>query len=585
MNDPAYSDFFEVDLPPAKEKQIRLSSLIDKCRDARGVITNSVEFMRILALPRRALDFENVEDVTPIFRREGGTMNFWPIQSAALIEASIADGLFAPIAVGFGKTLVTLSLPEAMNSKNAVLLVPPALKKKTITEIKNLYSKHFHLPLDRLTIVAYSELSSAKKATILEDIAPDLIIADEAHALRHKTSARTKRFLRYAKEHPECRYAFLSGTMTNRSILDYAHLLELALRKNSPLPYRWHELKDWSGALDVKPSYTMMPGVLTKLCEGKETVREGFRRRLVETQGVVATSEDSLGTGLIVRRRVPALPEIIEETIQVVRKTWQIEDEEIDSPLEFWRILRQLSCGFYYRWVWPDGKKDFEWLEARAAWNKAVRERLKLNRAGQDSPLLCFNAAQRYWEWAREGKSGPCPENSWDAPEWPAWSEQKHKSVPPTIPIWLDDFLIDDALKTARAQSKHGPAIIWYEHRVLGERIAEEGSLPHFGAGTDASDCREPIIVCSMRTQGTGKNLQYYSYNLLTSLPPNGSVFEQVVGRTHRPGQTADDVLVDWYGHTEATMEALSAVIEDAEYMEETTGQRQKVLYATRVFN
>ena len=71
-----------------------------------GVVTNSVEFMRILALPRRVLDLSSVPDVTPLFHKRGGTLRFWPIQSAALIEAAKADGLFAPIGVGWGKCVV-----------------------------------------------------------------------------------------------------------------------------------------------------------------------------------------------------------------------------------------------------------------------------------------------------------------------------------------------------------------------------------------------------------------------------------------------------------------------------------------------
>ena len=111
----------------------------------RGV-SKSVEFMRILDIPRRVLKLDEVPDVTPVFRREGGTMSFWPIQSAALIEAAEADGLFAPVSAGDGKTLISLALPEAMDSKRAVLLVPSQLKKKSEKEIP-FYEKHFSLPI------------------------------------------------------------------------------------------------------------------------------------------------------------------------------------------------------------------------------------------------------------------------------------------------------------------------------------------------------------------------------------------------------------------------------------------------------
>ncbi|KKN61330.1 hypothetical protein LCGC14_0522620, partial [marine sediment metagenome] len=206
---------------------------------AIGVVTNSVEFKRISALPRRVLDLEAVLDVTCMFLRPNApsdAMRFWPLQSAALIEAATADGLVGDIGVGSGKTLISLALPTAMDSDCAVLLVPPRLKEKTLREIDEVYGRYFDLPLDRLHIVKYTELSSAKSAEILDEIKPDLIIADEAHLLKRLQSARTKRFRRYMAENPGCRFVMLSGTMENRSIIESAHLVELALRKNSPLP-------------------------------------------------------------------------------------------------------------------------------------------------------------------------------------------------------------------------------------------------------------------------------------------------------------------------------------------------------------
>lgn len=530
-----------------------------------GVVTRSMEFVRIEALQRRALNLDTVEDVTLLFAQQGAAMKFWPIQSAALIEAALANGLFAPIGVGHGKTLITLALPTALDSKKTVLLVPPALKRQLGVEIA-MYARHFQLPVDRIEIVAYSELSSAKKQDILERLAPDLIIADEAHNLRHRSAARTKRFLRYAKEHPECRFAFLSGTMTTRSVIEYAHLIELALRKNSPLPRGYRELKDWAGALDVNPEYVMGAGVLRAFCTEGESVRDGFRRRLVETPGVVATDKGALGTSLLVRKIRPSVPASIVTFMNKVRATWSVGDEELTSALDLARVLRQLACGFYYRWAWPSDAPDYDWLKARAAWNREIRVKLKQSIKGMDSPLLCAQAAEK---------------GTWKSECWAAWRDQKDKRPPPTVPVWVDDFLIQAV--TEWSQKIEVPAIIWYEHRALGELIAERTRFPHFGAAADASTSKEKLIVCSIATQGTGKNLQHYSHNLFTSMPPNGTSFEQTVGRTHRPGQEADEVIVDWFGHTEEAESAFDAVLADAEYMQATTGQRQKVLYASRI--
>jgi len=570
-------DYFDPAAPedPKPPAQQALEDFVKQKAASKGSVTNSVEFQRIKGMPRRVLDLEHGQDATPLFVKATGKMRLRPVQSAALIEAAKADGLFAPVGVGHGKTLLSLLLPTALDSKKAVLLVPPALKKQLAVEIARIYSVNFHLPLKTLTIVAYSELSSAKKADILTTLAPDLIVADECHLVRYKTSSRTKRLLRFAKDHPACRFAFLSGTITTRSLKDYAHLIELALRKNSPLPGNYREVEDWAGAIDVKPRYVMMPGVLKQFCEAREDVRAGFRRRLVETQGVVATTESSLGTSLIVRRLAPPVPWEVEADLAKVRSTWQVGGEEISSALDLARALKQIACGFYYRWVWPDGVVDHEWLTARAAWHKEIRAVLRMSKEGLDSPLLCALAAERHRR--------NLPGKQWQSDTWGAWSMVKHRKTPPTESVWIHDFLVHEALAWGARERREGPAIIWYEHKAFGERVAEVGELPLYDAGTDASQADAPVIVCALRVQGTGRNLQHYSRNLLTTMPPNGATFEQVVGRTHRQGQEADEVMVDWYAHTPEMNDALAKVIDDAEYIEETTGQRQKAVYATKI--
>ncbi len=564
-------DFFEPAPPPAPvPKQHALSNLIRQVSEARGVVTNSMEFERIFALPRRVLELNEADAaaVTAVFRKPGGTMTLWPIQAACLVEAAQADGLFAMVGVGAGKTLVTLMLPEAMGAKRAVLLVPSRLKKKTEHEIEHVYGQHFNLPLDRLTIVTYEELSSAKKHDVLDKLDPDLLIADECHSVASRASARGKRLHRFTREHPACRYGFLSGTVTTRSVTDYMPLVELALRKNSPVPGHYREQRDWGGALDVKPQYLMMPGILKKFCEDKEEVRSGYRRRLVDTQGVVATSESAIGTSLIIRMLAPPVPPEVVRQLEYVRKNWSIapDQDEYDSPLAMMRVLRQIALGFYLRWVWPDGVVDHDWLEARRAWHKEVRGVLRRSLRGMDSPLLCAQAAES-GRWASE--------------TWAAWCAVKDRPAPPTEAVWRSDYAVRAACVWGREQDV--PSIIWADNVCFGEAIASMLGLSYYGAGTDLTKVEEPLIVCSMRVHGTGCNLQHYSRNLLTSMPPNGKAVEQIIGRTHRPGQEADEVVVDWWGMTDETRDALAAVLEDAAYIEETTSQRQRVSYATKL--
>ena len=544
-----------------------MTNLFDPTQRALVSVTNSAEFQRIAALPRRVLDLS--QDTSPYFVKPTSNLKVWPIQSAALIEASRANGLFAPIPVGKGKTFICLALPDVLESKKAVILVKPQLRDQLKEEIDSFYAVNFNLPLDRITIVAYSELSAQSGAFILEEIMPDLIVADEAHCLRHRESARSKRFFRYMREHPGCRFAALSGTMTNRNISDYAHLIELALHKNSPLPRSYHELQDWAGALDVKPERITLPGKLLTFCEGTESVREGFQRRVNETPGVVTDyGEDDVGASLTIQRIMFDVPPEVEEAYEAAQENWEFADEVFTSPLELQRFLCQVSCGFYYRWVWPDGIVDTEWLEARKAWNHEVRQALKRSRAGFDSPGLLLMAAEN---------------GTWKSSTWLAWQAVKNRPEPPTVTVWIKQYLHNHVLAWIRSIGE-ARGIIWYEHDAVGTYLAEVCDLPLYDPSRDPRVATEQVIVASLAAHGDGKNLQHlFSRQLWTSLPPNGTKVEQGIGRCHRPGQLDDTVEVSWFGQTAALGAAFQQVLLDAEYVEQTTGYRQKVLYASRL--
>ncbi len=552
-------------------------------RAAKAIGENGVsmtaELARILALPRRpsepsadlpddfALPEQNCPGCSVCHGR--GAVTLRPFQRMMLDEARKADGLFASVGVGEGKTLVTLLLPEVLKSKKAVLLIKPSLLPQFLDDVE-MYSRHFRIScMDRLHVVSYNALSTASTANILEEICPDLVVADEAHLLRHKDAARTKRFLRFMKGHPETRFCPLSGSMVTDSLFDFAHLIELALRKNSPLPNKWTDLRDWAAAIDdAVVGAPMAPGKLLLFCQEGESVRSGFRRRLVESPGVVATSEASIGTSLILEGRRPEIPERVKAALVELERLWSWNGEEFEDALALSRVARQLACGFYYRWVWPDGEPDREWLAARAAWHKEVRDYLhRRSRPGMDSPLLLANAARA---------------GSWASETWEAWAAVKDRPEPPVEAVWLDDFILDDV----EAWAKDG-GIVWYEHATIGERLEKRG-FRVFGAGPEAAKALSKItaggaIVCSIKAHKEGRNLQMFSRNLVTTPPAKSKEWEQIIGRSHRPGQRADEVQVDVYVHTKEYQAAVEHALKNAVYVEETQGQKQRLLYASRI--
>ena len=547
----------------------------------------SAELDRILAVPRRIADVSVVETASlhADLCLPTGTRRLRPIQALALAEARRTGGLFAPIGVGAGKSDIALLLPKAMKSKVAVLLVPANLREKVFRQDYPTLVTQYRLPRLAsakvqvvesgciLHVHSYNELSSPLKHDLLDQLAPDLIICDEAHALRHPAAARTRRFLNYFKAHPETRLCVLSGTMTSKSIKDYAHLALLSLRDNTPVPTKYTVLEEWAAAIDSAP-VPAPPGALVKLCEPNEPVREGFRRRVIETPGVIATTDGSLGTSLVISERHIRATQVIRDALKTMRETWTTPDEgeAFDEILTLHRYLRQLAAGFYYRWIWPKGESAqvrANWTEARKAWNREVANFLTYRaQKGIDSPMLYAKA---------------CAEGRLSSMNYERWAAVRNTAKPEVEAVWLDEYLVDDAV----AWGNHAPGIIWYEHASLGAAISRKGKFPLFGPGAEEilKEQGTRTIVASIKAHGTGKNLQGFDRNLVTTSPTSGTVWEQLLGRTHRPGQEADEVTVDVYRHTLEMRSAVNKALRDAEYQQTTTGNRQKLLSATYTFN
>lgn len=592
----------------------------------RAGIQASPEFRRVRDLPRRVFDLESVPDLTPLYRiaeycKEGcdlcaeGPARLWPGQSAALLEAE-AGGLFGAIPVGEGKTLISLLLPDAMRARRAGLLVPADVREQLVEVDIPQLSQHFRLPLDRLEIISYTALSNLGADEVpeaelerwersgwrrlenakpekeghvpiierdpLDLLALDVVIADEGHALRHRKSGRTTRWERVWRRDRH-RFCVMSGTMTTDSVLDYAHLAEAALRQGCPLPISYREQMEWAEALDANVEEPRAPGALMELCtpeeraavdsgalEPREAARAGFRRRLRETPGVLVVDSKDCGARLVVRKRTLQTPEVVTKALRRLEDTWSIGGEEIDEAARLVAYARQLSQGFYYVWDWPGGIVDEEWMAARAAWHKAVRGVLHRKLPGMDTPMLVFNAAAR----------GALPKIE---AEHKAWCRVKDRPQPPTKAVWLSDFVIEEACRWLRRPS----GVLWYEHNAVGDELARAG-VRVFGGGTSAELVRlsrekgpGPAIACSIPAHHRGKNLQHrWSEALVLCWPSNGTISEQMIGRKHRSGQKAPVVIFERLAHTGALEAAFQDACNDARYVLQTYGTKQKLLSA-----
>jgi hypothetical protein len=415
----------------------------------------------------------------------------------------------------------------------------------------------------------------------LEDKKPDVIIADECHLLRHNESVRTSRVSRYFENHDETRFLSWSGSITDSSIKDYAHLAAWGLKYGSPLPLDAQVIDEWSLALD--PVAVPAPaGALLKLCNPGENVRHGFSRRLTQTPGVVSTKEPAVSAALsITERKAPTIPTVVSDALKDLRGTWCRPDgEELVDALSVARCAWELACGFYYRWRFPRGEKValiLRWLEARKAWRKELRAKVQDRRDHMDSPALCTNAAKRAWGDMVNPEGLP----EWKALHWPAWRAIKDQVIPETEAIRLHPYLAEDA--AAWAHENRG--VVWYEHRAFGAWVSEIGDLPMHGGGSKAGDLialeqGDRSIVASIKAHGTGRDglQKLFDKQLIANPPSSSHAWEQVVGRLHRIGQKSSLVTAEFYRHTPELKDHVDTALERALYVEGTLGSSQKLL-------
>jgi hypothetical protein len=571
---------------------------------ARTGVSKTPELMRVVNLPRRKFDVNVYPDCSIIYAkgpcgRKGcgycklGAPSLRPLQSAIIIEAANNSGAFVAAGVGAGKTLASFLLHDALEAQTTVLLVPPSLRDKTLNIDLPDLDKHFRLPAiysaeewekgkPGVYVLGYSEISQTDASDLLDKIKPDLIVADEVQALKRRESARTRRFLRFMRAN-SCKFVAMTGSPVSSSIKDFSHLIELCLGKNSPLPVDYPSLAQWADAIDNegKEGATQM-GALVLMCEPNESLRDGFRRRFVETPGVIATEETSCSLPIEIRVFNLPAPDCVQQALGKLDSEWAWDNEEYTEILDISRLQRQLTQGYYYRIKWPKGLPDREWVEAKNGWNRAVRSRLKhSNRVGQDSPALLEKLAE---------------DCLWTPPEWIDWLAQRHKPEPEREPIVISDWLVIRAAYWANYLQD--PGIIWVSSPVIGWQLQDHG-IPYFGEGQDQElnalakrslEAKEagltsfiPTIACSIQAHGYGKNLQAWSRNLVLYPPAGGDVWEQMIGRTHRPGQLDSCVTFDVVLGGDSALKSWESALAKGKFIQETTGLIQRLNIAQKV--
>lgn len=507
-------------------------------------------------------------------------------QASALATIARDGGFFGPIGVGFGKTLIAWLAPVVLNAR-AVILMPANMLAAFQKEVDK-FRPYFAQPAVEPVLLSYNILSSPTQFDILSKIKPELIVCDEAHTLMNSTSARTKRLLRYFSENPNTRLVAMSGTFFGKKPGDLANLVHFALRDHAFMPVRGRALDTWAQCvnLDGRPSdsdwsafapLAKAEGVDLRQTVGEERTkraRAAVLSRMQSSPGVLSTTEPSVEIPLVLcSHTLPVPPEVqsVLQTLEVGAETPDGDDVIIDDAARA-RLQSHVSVGFYYRWAWEQiGGRDDEWVLARKTWHKALRRELENRSAeGYDSPLLVTNKIKR--DLAKDPGLAGRSNLHW---AWHQWEPFSRRPVPPTVPVWLSPFYIEWVHKYL---AEHPPGtLVWYYSRALGDALG----LPLHGQGSEPPTPGVTSAV-SIRVHGTGKNLQAHNRNLIAELPSQNKEWEQLIGRTHRPGQPAPAVYIDVPQHTQKFCDTLDRAFAGAEHTKELTAADQRLLMCVR---
>jgi len=538
------------------------------------------ELRRVLSHPVR--DQGTLPPLPPILKR--WSEHLWPVQVealATLYHQTPPLGIYGDIGVGGGKFLIATLAGAVLGARKPVVLTQPDLIRQAHFELdafRQLFPElEDHLP----EYVAYSTLSQSKHTDLLHRLSPDVLVLDEAHAVASRDSARGLRLREYVISNPDTRVVVLSGTLNKKSLLDVYDLAELALRDTTWLPLTDPVQEAWASILDhgAKPSDKIRKQFLQPMVKwaakrgvdvggpDEEVYQRAYRERYLTTPGVIAPKETSVGASLVLHTWRPKTPQLIREAIKHLDETWELPDgTELVDALEYWRHAGTLSLGFYYRPIYR-GEVDRleEWQETRLEWTRAVRRQIKyIRRPGVDSPANVVRACE-------SGTAHPDVIRAY----W-AWMSIRDKVEQDSEPVWVTQDLIDLAADRARAM---GRGILWYESSTALEPVLKERGFCTYGAGSNAPTPDVKIPALSRLVHGTGKNLQAWDNQLILEPPASATPWEQLLGRSHRPGQLSDTVRAEILASTWITRSRIYSAMAEAEYVGRTSNKKHKLTF------
>ena len=486
-----------------------------------------------------------------------------------------------------------------------------------------------------LYVLPYSCLSTKDTDEVLTSIRPGLVIADECHELRGVRSARVRRFNRFMNDIPWPQFVGLSGTITSTLLRDFHHLLWFSLRYRMPLPISLSQAEEWGLCIDttadehppmrdqleiVAPlrqwgveNASKVGLVVERVTPDVSGIRRAFRARLVTSPGVVATDEAEVGTSLVIANTPVLDPEKREgwEKLKglianVSAFPWRTPSGDvIEHAIHTWKWLWELSAGFYNDLRWPDAttlgrrRKVSDWAaaeilakavlhhEAHQVYARGLRAFFDEDHIpGLDTPMLVGN------EFHHHG-SRSLPEGLYK--KWREMKSLEFDGMPGRdhVAVRVCDYKVRHTVEWARKLPEAEGALVWVWNIEVGEWVAEaltevlgRDRVLHCPSGPEhdeaifAPENHRKVVVASIPGHGKSKNLQtIFSEQLILQWPRSAWLAEQLLGRTHRPGQKAHRLVVNTCNTLEFDHENYAACINDSIY-QHLTDSRRKIIYA-----
>ncbi len=493
------------------------------------------------------------------------------------------------------------------------------------------------------TKTGYDELAAMSPTLFIQDEAHNLARSTAARTKRWMSAVNViDQAIKSKQMGPDVKCSnveavIMSGTITKKKISDYAHLGRIALRERSPTPIkeqsimmlgaaidsdsqgtglgeldlaRSKEIISWAYQMGFDPSASIRARGLQPTFQ--EEVREAYQMRLNSAQGVVSTSDSGVDCSLIISWSEPPRPrtedadKMADLMKRVVQDQVTPDGDTIDFGMHAFKWLWELSAGFYNSLIWPSAEhvrktsanagkvitetESLMLLEGSLThhalaqkYHKELRRFLDYQHTpGCDSPLLVGLELTHQLE----GKPAKhkLPSELRDA--YALQKAAKFDDLPERLsrPIRICDYKILAAVEWARAHQETG-GLIWFHHPEVGRWISEYLVLAQIKhtvafAGQNEAAFNTGIVVLSY-AHATGKNLQHQCNNCFVELRREASVMEQGLGRTHRSGQKADDVRADIFISSGFDLALFNATLRDADYAQATTGQAQRLCYAT----